>query len=41
MKTDFQTEIASCMDHLVLAWNIFPKEIILFMHETEDWIFFL
>lgn len=27
------------MDHLVLAWDIFPKEIILYMHETEDLIF--
>lgn len=41
MKTDFQTEIIFCMDHVVLAWDIFPKEVILYMHETEDVIFFL
>lgn len=28
------------MDHLVFAWDTFPKEIILYMHETEDLIFF-
>lgn len=41
IKTDFQTAIVFCMDHLVLAWDIFPKEIILYMPETENLGFFL